>query len=637
MKRFRILRFSVCGIAMLLLASSFPGSASGASLSDAALPDDALWNGITIPDDWRFYLDPDEGDPVTPPYLLSGEEGGYAPDLINIDVGRQLFIDDFLIGETTLTRTWHQAVLCDEPVLRAETDWEKATSPSAAMTSGGLWYDMDEKIYKMWYEAGFNNRLAYATSKDGIHWERPALNPDGSNLIVRGQRSDSSSVWIDYNAPAEERYKLMLRSPNEGGETMLPARLYSSANGTVWKPAGVTGTLGDRSTFFYNPFSETWVYSCRVQARDGLQWGDRKQSQRSRYYHAGFTFLDAAKWDWTGADQPVLWLKTDSGDKIDTTQPGNRIPEVYNFDSVGYESVMLGMFQIWYGPTNATIAETKKPKITELQAAFSRDGFYYDRPNREALIPASRTDGTWDYGYLQSATGGLIVYDDEIRIYYSAFSGTATVNGETVSGAYVGGAVGYATLRRDGFASMDGTGTLITKPLTVTKDVNYLFVNANVGNGSLRAEILDENGIVLDGYSADRCHAMTTDDCCYALSWEGAGDLSFLRGKRFRIRFTMETGELYAFWLSADPRGASGGAVGAGYAGEKDPDPQPTEPVTDPVRQTEPLPSGSGHGCKSEMSVARLALFVGLPVCLARIFHVRRKKKGIPPHERNTV
>lgn len=623
--------------AALLLGLLIPLPAS-AVLTDADPSPDALPNGIVIPDDWRFRVDPDEGDPVTPPYLIPADQGGYAPETVNIDVGRQLFADDFLISSTTLTRTWHQAKLLDEPIFRAETEWELTEPASAAMVSGGLWYDMDEKLYKMWYEAGFNNRMAYATSQDGIHWERPALNADGSNLIVRGQQSDSSSVWIDYNAPAEERYKMMLRNPNTASETMLPARLYTSSNGTVWKPAGVTGTLGDRSTFFYNPFTGTWVFSCRYQYRDGLAWGPYKQSQRSRFYHAGLTFAEAAQWDWDSSNRPVLWLKTDSADQIDRTQPGNRIPEVYNFDSIAYESVMLGMFQIWYGPTNATIAQTKKPKITELQAAFSRDGFYYDRPCREALIPASRTEGTWDYGYLQSATGGLIVYDDEIRIYYSALSGRATgADGSEQIGPYVGGAVGYATLRRDGFSSMDGTGTLLTTPLTVTKQVRYLFINADTSAGSLRAEILDADGNVLEGCSADRCRAMTADDCCYALSWDGAEDLSFLTGKRFRIRFTMENGELYAFWLSADPAGASGGAVGAGYAGEKNlnPDPTPgTETGTDSGIDsgTDAAPAPTARGCRSALTALPAVLPALLPGLFLPLLLRTRNKKGSHPH-----
>src|SRR6185503_16653556 len=66
-----------------------------------------LYNGIRLPSSWppRLAGFPTsvEKDPVTPPYLVS------PPAVIAIDVGRQLFVDDFLIAETTLERTYHRS------------------------------------------------------------------------------------------------------------------------------------------------------------------------------------------------------------------------------------------------------------------------------------------------------------------------------------------------------------------------------------------------------------------------------------------------------------------------------------------------------------------------------------------------
>src|SRR5690349_20556807 len=69
---------------------------------------ETLYNGIQLPAVWppRLTQFPTsvERDPVVPPYLVS------PPAVIPIDVGRQLFVDDFLIADTTLTRTFHQPV-----------------------------------------------------------------------------------------------------------------------------------------------------------------------------------------------------------------------------------------------------------------------------------------------------------------------------------------------------------------------------------------------------------------------------------------------------------------------------------------------------------------------------------------------
>src|SRR5581483_9124798 len=62
---------------------------------------EVLYNGIILPAEWPPRR-PVTMDPETPPYL------GDPPSVIPIDVGRQLFVDDFLIADTTLTRVWHR-------------------------------------------------------------------------------------------------------------------------------------------------------------------------------------------------------------------------------------------------------------------------------------------------------------------------------------------------------------------------------------------------------------------------------------------------------------------------------------------------------------------------------------------------
>ena len=522
-----------------------------------------LYNGIRIPADRTLFYDADSGKAETPPYLLSPKDGGYAPDVVSVDIGRQLFVDDFLIENSEgLERIFYSAQKsAQNPIFSPETEWELTAHPSTACTSGGIWYDKDEGIYKMWYEAGFNNRLAYATSSDGIHWERPSLNEDGSNLLLREMRTDSFSIWIDYDAPAEERYKLMNRSPNTTGHYKFPAEMFVSADGVHWNSLGPTGIMKDRSTFFYNPFLKKWIFSIRATA--DVRWHEERYIPRLRFYHDGETFAESGRW---GDDEPPLWLKADDDDQKDLTV-SQEIPELYNFDSIAYESVMLGFFQMWFGPHNDDIAKTRRPKITELQMGFSRDGFHYHRPNRQAFIAAGREYGKWDYGYLQSPTGGVIVYDDEIRIYYSGLSGQYRVGDREWIGAYLGGAVGYATLRRDGFASMSGTGELTTKPLTFYKNARYLFVNAKA-TGNLRAELSDANGAPIEGYTAEDCDPFIGDSTKIMLRWKDGATLPDLKSIPFRIRFLLESTDLFAFWLSPTEEGASDGAMAAGYVGK---------------------------------------------------------------------
>jgi len=63
-----------------------------------------LYNGIELPAEWPpRHLDRTSDTPMPVPYLQA------PPAVIPIDVGRQLFVDDFLISDSTLTRTFHRA------------------------------------------------------------------------------------------------------------------------------------------------------------------------------------------------------------------------------------------------------------------------------------------------------------------------------------------------------------------------------------------------------------------------------------------------------------------------------------------------------------------------------------------------
>ena len=50
---------------------------------------------------------------------------GAAERAVNVDVGRQLFVDDELVSTTTLKRVWHHPKKYEgNPVMEPETPWE---------------------------------------------------------------------------------------------------------------------------------------------------------------------------------------------------------------------------------------------------------------------------------------------------------------------------------------------------------------------------------------------------------------------------------------------------------------------------------------------------------------------------------
>ena len=237
---------------------------------------------------------------------------------------------------------------------------------------------------------------------------------------------------------------------------------------------------------------------------------------------------------------------------------------------------MLGAFAIFHGPENPDAARVSRPKINDLQLAYSRDGFHWHRPHREAFIASSRQWGDWNYGYIHAAGGICLVVGDELWFYYGAFSGQGSVlkPGETGSAyeqanaMYAGGHTGLATLRRDGFASMqaDSRGGVLATRL-VTFSGSHLFVNLDARLGELRVEILDERGDVIQPFSLDNCRPLAADVTRTRLTWNGVQDLSSLAGRPVQFRFHLHDGHLYSFWVSESRSGASRGYLAAGGPG----------------------------------------------------------------------
>jgi len=517
-----------------------------------------LYNGIVLPDAWPpREVDPKDTAPMAVPYLK------HPPKVIPIDVGRQLFVDDFLVETNTLHRVFHQPQKYQKnPVLKPETPLELCGEfdDSAVVKGGGLWWDSKERIFKLWYEAGWLTTIAYATSRDGLHWTRPSLDvkPGTNQVLPPDLVYDSGNVVPDWDAKdPQQRYKFFFRRP--GGN--VPGMSLTSADGIHWTNRVQTGICGDRSTMFHNPFRKKWVYSLRSGFRG-----------RSRDYWECDDFLAGAKWK---PNDLVHWAASDRNDPKDPAI--KRVPQLYDLDAVAYESIMLGFFEIHHGPENDVCEKRGLPKITDLNFAYSRDGFHWDRPDRRAHIASERWySDAWDRGYVQPLGNLCTVRGDKLWFYYSGFHGdpfkTNRVN--RLSGMHQTGATGLAFLRRDGFVSMDAgdeTGTLMTRPVTFSGA--RVFVNVAAKQGELRVEIVNAQGKVIAPFTFANCIPLSVDGTLEPVTWNGAEDVSALRGRSVRFRFSLRHGALYAFWVSRDATGRSDGYVaggGPGFTGPTD-------------------------------------------------------------------
>lgn len=517
----------------------------------------ALYNGIVLPSQWplqRNYASEIRSG-MNPFYLNS------KPAVIRIDVGRQLFVDNFLIATTNLTRKFHYPEYhAASPVLVPDQAWEKqgAKGGFAAPFSDGVWYDEAEGKFKMWYMAGGGTYATsgagitcYAESTDGISWTKPALNVvSGTNIVRRGSIRDASTVWLDkQESNASARYKMFEVS---GGAGHWAYHYLTSSDGKAWRDnATPSGSVADRSTVYRNPFRNVWVWSMRhnvrvhsgdpytVRARDYMEHRDPAAGNK------------AAK-----ADLKNFWFGPWPNEQKHPHYSNNDgSPGIYNQDAIPYESIMLGLFSVWQGPENDVCNRDGVIKRNQIMLGYSRDGYSWLREDMNPFLAVDENPTAWNNANLQSAVGSPIIVGDKLYFY---LSGRKLVDGSEIV------TTGLATMRRDGFASMSGSGELQTEPMRFKG--KYFFVNADV-RGNLLVEIQDRNGNAIEGFSRTDCMAVTGDGTRLAVTWKNGKTLEGLENTTVRVKFYLADGDIYAFWISDAETGESRGYTAGGGPG----------------------------------------------------------------------
>ena len=94
-------------------------------------------------------------------------------------------------------------------------------------------------------------------------------------------------------------------------------------------------------------------------------------------------------------------------------------------------------------------------------------------------------------------------------------------------------------------------GALLTKPFRVAGD--HLYVNAEVADGELCAEIVDAATLIPQpGFSVHECIPLQGDHLQGRVEWSKHTPLP--REAPVRLRFYLRHARLYSFWLAAQQR-----------------------------------------------------------------------------------
>lgn len=525
----------------------------------------------------------------------------------------QLFLDDRMIARMEgCRRQFHRPTRWSgNPVIKAEEAWEAGPARNGAYLFGGtVLYDEADRLYKMWYRtsevstdvdrpgagAVVNSidgpvpyggyRSCYAVSNDGLIWEKPNLGlveyagSRRTNILPPGSGATGfirrPNLILDYDDPDPARRYRLAYADRVDGRWLL--RVAHSPDGIRWDmPTAGGAVLGPQPPYYplgilmgWDPMSRRFLHVHRKVA-DGLRVDVDGRAVRAEDGLAISTSPDFESWEHT-ADVAFSDPRIDPP-SWDVGHPGMLAAMPYTGDLfVGFLDT-CSTFMVEDLP-DADWASTQTDHAEHSpELVISRDGLDWRRIAPHWNLLGRGLPGTWDSEFV--VLSKPIVRDDDMLLYYTGRNLTCGVQhvrhpqfgllGQVVNGVRMGSAIGLATLRRDGFASIDGydpAGVLSTVPLVFSGD--RLVINARAPErafgataggapfGRLAVEIADRDGRPIDGLRAGECDWFTGDSVRHVITWKGSWDLSRLAGEPVRLNFHLQNAALYAFQFRGD-------------------------------------------------------------------------------------
>jgi hypothetical protein len=191
--------------------------------------------------------------------------------------------------------------------------------------------------------------------------------------------------------------------------------------------------------------------------------------------------------------------------------------------------------------------DPKDPLLT-VRLLTSRDGETWQRPDTGRPLIGVGGAGEWDRFTVMLTGAPPVRVGDKLYLYYRGLASRHRPYEGRDEAYRSGGGLGLATLRADGFASLDASydgGRVTTKPFRTHG--RQLHVNAKTDFGRLRAEVLDGAGKPVPGFTRDECQLVQADRVDQPVRWKGDASLAKLKDRPIRLRFHLENVRLYSY------------------------------------------------------------------------------------------
>lgn len=450
----------------------------------------------------------------------------------------QLFVDSYLVDASdNVVRTYHPFEKDSQnPVLTATEPWEGTkiylygtVLPNESGTGYRMWHKNLVLPHESW---DFMIRTLYTESTDGVHWTKPDLgfhlwmgSTDNNIFYTRIAANDLTSViHTPWDPDPNRAYKFInhVREPLSGYHVGWSP---DALNVTDAPQNPVLTAGGDVGHFIWDPHQQLYVGYVKVRHPGGNDSTDRRSVARTE---------SADLINWT-APQPVLWPDP-FDDRIESEGPHHA--HMYGMPVFPYQTMYLGLLWI-FRATDPTF-DNNGPSHVELVS--SRDGFNWKREdgNRPRLLDHGLPGG-WDAGQVYTSKHPVLI-GARLWLYYGGCDNEHNVDLNNMVCS-----IGRASLRKDGFVSMDAgavSGTITTKKLSNCS--GRLRINYNAVSGWLAVEVQDENGNVIQGYSQADCDPLTGDSLDQPVTWSTLTELPTTT-EPIRLRFTLQNASLYSF------------------------------------------------------------------------------------------
>ena len=483
-------------------------------------------------------------------------------DVLDVGSTKQVLIDDYIVGHIDGASIRYHAfkkhprnplIVPDRPADLIDLGLYGTILRSAA---GG---------FRMWYTShslgdyGVRYHVHYAEADDGLTWTKPDLEAIEFNGTKKNNLVDlGTGVHVIYRPDIpdpDRRYVRYVQYATRG--------TFAS-----YSPDGIHWSR-DSTPLFIGSDAASPTYDPRTGRYYVVSIEDRAIGAFVRRSPAFSVSADGRKWS---QFRPALWA--DARDDRIAFRNLSRVRNVLSYDYpdhfhaefndvkpypyAGLYLASVNMFECSgadiYKGTQGGQGNGKDDCATHLQLVSSRssDLSEWQRAGpREPIIDRGMR-GEWDSGFISAADFPLVV-GDELWLYYGgvshtqqyqscqAFTGSAMKQGDVATG------IGLATMRLDGFVSLDAgaePGRLTTKKLRFSG--KRLEVNAAV-RGNLRVAVLDKEGHPLPGLSESECQPLMGDSVRHVVRWHDQPDLRQTDGQPVRLAFHLQDAELYAF------------------------------------------------------------------------------------------